>query len=83
MFQYAVAMHQDRPRCVIDRPVFNLPEFDREYDKRRRQFPVGEKVKKIFRYIIPFFSSSAQSTPTTSATPCDMNYVTCNSFVRH
>ncbi|XP_035499739.2 solute carrier family 26 member 9-like isoform X2 [Scophthalmus maximus] len=49
MFQYAVAMHQDRPRCVIDRPVFNLPEFDREYDKRRRQFPVGEKVKKIFR----------------------------------
>lgn len=45
-------MHPDRPRYVIDRPAYNLPDFDREYDKKSRQFPVGEKVKKLFRYRI-------------------------------
>lgn len=52
MFQCALAMQQDRPRYVIDRPAYNLPDFDREFDKRSRQFPVGEKVKKLFRYRI-------------------------------
>ena len=47
---YSSAMHVDRPRYVIDRPVYNLPDFDREFDKKSRQFPVGEKVKKLFRY---------------------------------
>ncbi|KAM4609770.1 solute carrier family 26 member 9-like [Polymixia lowei] len=42
-------MHQDRPRFVIDRPAYNLPDFDREFDKKNRQFPIGEKVKKLFR----------------------------------
>ncbi|XP_060930091.1 solute carrier family 26 member 9-like [Limanda limanda] len=42
-------MHVDRPRYVIDRPAYNLPDFDREFDKKSRQFPVGEKVKKLFR----------------------------------
>ncbi|KAK5864173.1 hypothetical protein PBY51_001134 [Eleginops maclovinus] len=42
-------MHGDRPRYVIDRPAFNLPDFDREFDKKGRQFPIGEKVKKLFR----------------------------------
>ncbi|KAK1897871.1 Solute carrier family 26 member 9 [Dissostichus eleginoides] len=42
-------MHRPRPRYVIDRPVFNLPDFDQEFDKKSRQFPVGEKVKKLFR----------------------------------
>uniref|UniRef100_A0A667YMS4 Solute carrier family 26 member 9 n=1 Tax=Myripristis murdjan TaxID=586833 RepID=A0A667YMS4_9TELE len=42
-------MHQDRPRYVIDRPAYNLPDFDREFDKKNRQFPIGEKVKKLFR----------------------------------
>nr|XP_019964429.1 PREDICTED: solute carrier family 26 member 9 [Paralichthys olivaceus] len=42
-------MHNDRPRYVIDRPAYNLPDFDREFDKKNRQFPVGEKVKKLFR----------------------------------
>ncbi|XP_034731421.1 solute carrier family 26 member 9-like [Etheostoma cragini] len=42
-------MHRDRPRYVIDRPAYNLPDFDREFDKKSRQFPVGEKVKKLFR----------------------------------
>ncbi|XP_054464699.1 solute carrier family 26 member 9-like [Anoplopoma fimbria] len=42
-------MHRDRPRYVIDRPAYNLPDFDREFDKKSRQFPVGEKVRKLFR----------------------------------
>uniref|UniRef100_A0A4W6FKY6 Solute carrier family 26 member 9 n=1 Tax=Lates calcarifer TaxID=8187 RepID=A0A4W6FKY6_LATCA len=46
-------MQQDRPRYVIDRPAYNLPDFDREFDKRSRQFPVGEKVKKLFRCSLP------------------------------
>lgn len=50
--RYAIAMHGDRPRYVIDRPAYNLPDFDREFDKKSRQFPVGEKVKKLFRYSI-------------------------------
>ncbi|XP_044208159.1 solute carrier family 26 member 9-like [Thunnus albacares] len=46
-------MHQDRPRYVIDRPAYNLPDFNKEFDKKSRQFPVGEKVKKLFRCSAP------------------------------
>uniref|UniRef100_A0A3B4TDL3 Solute carrier family 26 member 9 n=1 Tax=Seriola dumerili TaxID=41447 RepID=A0A3B4TDL3_SERDU len=46
-------MQQDHPRYVIDRPAYNLPDFDREFDKKSRQFPVGEKVKKLFRCSLP------------------------------
>lgn len=49
MFQYATAMQQDRPRYVIDRTAYNLSDFDKEFDKKSRQFPIGEKVKKLFR----------------------------------
>ncbi|XP_031701762.1 solute carrier family 26 member 9 [Anarrhichthys ocellatus] len=42
-------MQRDRPRYVIDRPAYNLPDFDGEFDKKSRQFPVGEKVRKLFR----------------------------------
>ncbi|XP_026188649.1 solute carrier family 26 member 9 isoform X1 [Mastacembelus armatus] len=42
-------MQQNRPRYVVDRPAYNLPDFDKEFDKKSRQFPVGEKVKKLFR----------------------------------
>lgn len=45
-------MQQDRPRYVVDRPTYNLPEFDKVYEKKSREFPVGEKVKKHFRYRI-------------------------------
>uniref|UniRef100_UPI0037E82E90 solute carrier family 26 member 9-like n=1 Tax=Semicossyphus pulcher TaxID=241346 RepID=UPI0037E82E90 len=41
-------MPENRPRYVIDRPAYNLPDFDREFDKKSQQFPVGEKVKKHF-----------------------------------
>ncbi|XP_023271363.1 solute carrier family 26 member 9 isoform X2 [Seriola lalandi dorsalis] len=46
-------MQQDHPRYVIDRPAYNRPDFDREFDKKSRQFPVGEKVKKLFRCSLP------------------------------
>uniref|UniRef100_A0A3P8UEG2 Solute carrier family 26 member 9 n=1 Tax=Amphiprion percula TaxID=161767 RepID=A0A3P8UEG2_AMPPE len=46
-------MQQERPRYVINRPAYNLPEFDSEFDKKSRQFPVGEKVKKLFRCSVP------------------------------
>ncbi|KAM9855893.1 solute carrier family 26 member 9-like [Aulostomus maculatus] len=46
-------MPQDRPQYVIDRPAYNLPDFNREFDKKSRQFPVGEKVKKLFRCSAP------------------------------
>ncbi|CAJ1084558.1 solute carrier family 26 member 9-like [Xyrichtys novacula] len=42
-------MPENRPRYEIDRPAYNLPDFDREFDKKTRQFPVGERVKKHFR----------------------------------
>uniref|UniRef100_A0AAQ5YAD2 STAS domain-containing protein n=1 Tax=Amphiprion ocellaris TaxID=80972 RepID=A0AAQ5YAD2_AMPOC len=48
-----LAMQQERPRYVINRPAYNLPEFDSEFDKKSRQFPVGEKVKKLFRCSVP------------------------------
>uniref|UniRef100_A0A6Q2XB69 STAS domain-containing protein n=1 Tax=Esox lucius TaxID=8010 RepID=A0A6Q2XB69_ESOLU len=42
-------MQQDRPRYVINRPAYSLPDFDGEFDKKKRTFPIGEKVKKCFR----------------------------------
>ncbi|XP_026224221.1 solute carrier family 26 member 9 [Anabas testudineus] len=50
-------MQQDHPRYVIDRPTYSLPDFDREFDKKNRQFPVGEKVKKRFRCSVPRLKS--------------------------
>lgn len=61
LFQYASAMQPDHPRYVIDRPAYNLPDFDRAFDRKSRQFPVGEKVKKVFRYRTRH-SYTAQST---------------------
>ncbi|KAK0139387.1 Solute carrier family 26 member 9 [Merluccius polli] len=43
------AMDQDAPRYVVDRSSYNVADFDRDFDKKDRQFPVGEKVKKLFR----------------------------------
>ncbi|KAJ8016882.1 hypothetical protein DPEC_G00011960 [Dallia pectoralis] len=45
-------MQQDRPLYVINRPAYSLPEFDGEFDKKKRTFPIGEKVKKCFRFKI-------------------------------
>lgn len=50
VFQGSSAMPLDRPRYVIDRSAYTLPDFDREFDKKSRQFPVGEKLSTLFRY---------------------------------
>lgn len=50
VFQDNSAMHLDRPRYVIDRSAYTLPDFDREFDKKSRQFPFGEKLRSLCRY---------------------------------
>lgn len=45
-------MQQERPRYVINRLAYSLPDFDGEFDKKKRAFPIGEKVKKCFRYSV-------------------------------
>lgn len=50
MFQDSPAMQPDRPRYVIDRSAYTLPDFDTEFDKKSRQFPVGVKLSTLFRY---------------------------------
>uniref|UniRef100_A0A3B3SJ67 Solute carrier family 26 member 9 n=1 Tax=Paramormyrops kingsleyae TaxID=1676925 RepID=A0A3B3SJ67_9TELE len=42
-------MYQESARYVIDRPVYSLPCFDAEYDKKSRTFPLREKIGKFFR----------------------------------
>ncbi|XP_034029003.1 solute carrier family 26 member 9-like [Thalassophryne amazonica] len=42
-------MQKDSLRYVIDRPAYTLPDFDKQFDKKSRQFPLGDKVKKKFR----------------------------------
>ncbi|KAM6982607.1 solute carrier family 26 member 9-like isoform 2-T2 [Tautogolabrus adspersus] len=42
-------MTENRPRYVIDRPAYNLADFDGEFDKKSRQLPIGERLKKPFR----------------------------------
>ncbi|KAM6977571.1 solute carrier family 26 member 9-like [Aplochiton taeniatus] len=44
-----IAMAQDPPCYRVNRQTYNLPEFDGEFDKKKRTFPLGEKVKKLFR----------------------------------
>ncbi|XP_026864270.2 solute carrier family 26 member 9 isoform X1 [Electrophorus electricus] len=42
-------MQQVRPRYAIDRPGFSQREFDEEFERKRRSFPLGDKVKKTLR----------------------------------
>lgn len=50
LFFPSPAMQPDRPRYVIDRSAYTLPDFDTEFDKKSRQFPVGAKLSALFRY---------------------------------
>ena len=45
-------MHKDRPRYVISRPAYTLPDLDEEFEKKIRTFPIKDKVWKLFRYWI-------------------------------
>ncbi|KAM9445218.1 solute carrier family 26 member 9-like isoform 1-T1 [Clarias gariepinus] len=42
-------MHQVRPRYAIDRTAYCQPDFDEEFNRKRRNYPLGDKLKKIFR----------------------------------
>ncbi|XP_017549710.1 solute carrier family 26 member 9 [Pygocentrus nattereri] len=41
-------MQAVRPRYAVNRPAYSQPEFDEEFDRKRRSFPLGDKVKKVF-----------------------------------
>lgn len=43
-------MQPARPRYVIDRSAYTLPDFDTEFDKKSRQFPAGAKLSALVRY---------------------------------
>lgn len=82
---YCAGMEPHRPRYVVDRPAYTLPDFNREFDKKSRQFPVREKVKKLFRYNI---TTSPQTSTTSShelcgrpALCCLLGWNSCVSFV--
>ncbi|NWW93629.1 S26A9 protein, partial [Rhynochetos jubatus] len=42
-------MNHARPRYVIERPAYSLSLFDEEFEKKNRTYPVGEKLKNLFR----------------------------------
>ncbi|KAG7323224.1 hypothetical protein KOW79_012926 [Hemibagrus wyckioides] len=37
------------PRYSIDRPAYSQPDFDEEFNRKKRNYPLGEKVRKFFR----------------------------------
>uniref|UniRef100_A0A4W4E0E2 STAS domain-containing protein n=1 Tax=Electrophorus electricus TaxID=8005 RepID=A0A4W4E0E2_ELEEL len=39
-------MQQVRPRYAIDRPGFSQREFDEEFERKRRSFPLGDKWRR-------------------------------------
>ncbi|XP_065554233.1 solute carrier family 26 member 9 isoform X2 [Lathamus discolor] len=42
-------MNQARPRYVIERPAYSLSLFDEEFEKKSRTYPVGAKLRNLFR----------------------------------
>ncbi|NWV36274.1 S26A9 protein, partial [Grantiella picta] len=42
-------MSQARPRYVIERPAYSISLFDEEFEKKTRSYPVGEKLRNLFR----------------------------------
>ncbi|NXA21856.1 S26A9 protein, partial [Ibidorhyncha struthersii] len=42
-------MNHARPRYVIERPAYSVSLFDEEFEKKSRSYPVGEKLKNLFR----------------------------------
>ncbi|XP_041083258.1 solute carrier family 26 member 9-like [Polyodon spathula] len=38
-----------RPRYVIDRPAYSIPDFDLDCNKKSRSYPAGAKFRKLFR----------------------------------
>ncbi|NXR23590.1 S26A9 protein, partial [Cinclus mexicanus] len=42
-------MSQARPRYAIERPAYSVNLFDEEFEKKTRTYPVGEKLRNLFR----------------------------------
>ncbi|XP_062975434.1 solute carrier family 26 member 9 [Elgaria multicarinata webbii] len=42
-------MNEARPRYVINRPAYSSNYFDEEFERKSRSYPLGEKIKNLFR----------------------------------
>ncbi|KAM6457053.1 solute carrier family 26 member 9 isoform 1-T3 [Liasis olivaceus] len=42
-------MNETRPRYIINRPAYSSNYFDEEFDRKSRSYPLGEKIKNLFR----------------------------------
>ncbi|KAG8132064.1 hypothetical protein E2320_009947 [Naja naja] len=42
-------MIETRPRYIINRPAYSSNYFDEEFDRKSRSYPLGEKIKSLFR----------------------------------
>ncbi|XP_006137279.2 solute carrier family 26 member 9 [Pelodiscus sinensis] len=42
-------MNHARPRYSIERSAYSVDLFDEEFEKKKRSYPLGEKVKNLFR----------------------------------
>ncbi|NXC19316.1 S26A9 protein, partial [Corythaeola cristata] len=42
-------MNRARPRYVVERPAYSVSLFDEEFEKKSRSYPIGEKLKNLFR----------------------------------
>ncbi|KAM3841154.1 solute carrier family 26 member 9 [Vipera latastei] len=42
-------MIETRPRYIINRPAYSSNYFDEEFDRKSRSYPLGEKIKNLFR----------------------------------
>ncbi|XP_060087285.1 solute carrier family 26 member 9 [Heteronotia binoei] len=42
-------MNEARPRYVINRPAYSINDFDEEFERKSRSYPLGEKIKNLFR----------------------------------
>ncbi|NWT97331.1 S26A9 protein, partial [Urocynchramus pylzowi] len=46
-------MSQARPRYAIERPAYSVSLFDEEFEKKTRTYPIGEKLRNLFRCSAP------------------------------
>ncbi|KAL7985337.1 hypothetical protein Chor_003907 [Crotalus horridus] len=42
-------MIETQPRYIINRPAYSSNYFDEEFDRKSRSYPLGEKIKNLFR----------------------------------
>lgn len=42
-------MSQARPRYAIERAAYSVSLFDEEFEKKSRAYPIGEKLRNLFR----------------------------------